>query len=522
MADQKPMFRESIWYEHVSSSFTHRVQRRRTCAILLGFSALIAGLNLYSPAHPNLSERVLGSVILGLGILPLWRWQIGLDTGLPFLALIGLLYALSYGVPVFVLSKLSLSWYSSKIYADATVEMTQVLICIGIMTLYLGYYNGLSRRLSRLIPTLAFDWPMASVNQLVAVGLTVIGCAAAYVLFRQLRFGGDAVVNEGAQSFVNVILSLAPIGICMLLALYLTGGLKMAGILFLWLVALPFRLVVIGAASASFTESITVLLMLLMLYAGIKRWLPWGLFVAGVGVYMVIHPTKTLVRAETGAMTIDAGPLQRLRVTAQALQDVIRDGGAVFQSSSIVEAAMDRLNFMSVFAEVVQDSPQSVPYWEGHTYFPLFWKLVPVALYPNKPREDTDETFPHRYGILKTSDDTTAVPLPQLVEGYANFGLAGVILAMGAIGVAYRMLEAVLIHPGMGFGGIVCAALVFGKCLGMDHTMSQSLGAVPLLLLVMSGLHLVIRVGERVAQSNQGSLGHLGRTVRYRTSRVSI
>ena len=159
-------------------------------------------------------------------------------------------------------------------------------------------------------------------------------------------------------------------------------------------------------------------------------------------------------------MGVDVGPIQRLKVTAQAVDDVFREGGRLFHSGSIVEAAMDRLNFMSMFAEVVQDTPKSVPYWEGHTYRSIVWKLVPVALYRKKPPEDTDGAFPHRYGILKDLDSTTAVPLPQLVEGYVNFGVAGVVVAMLAIGVAYKMVEGTLVHPSMGFGGLI----VQGSC----------------------------------------------------------
>ena len=88
-----------MWYNHTSSSIAPAIRRRRTYTILLGLATLVIGLNLYSPAHPNLCERTLGCTIIGLGLLPLWRWQIGLDKGLPFLAIIGLLYALSYGTP---------------------------------------------------------------------------------------------------------------------------------------------------------------------------------------------------------------------------------------------------------------------------------------------------------------------------------------------------------------------------------------------------------------------------------------
>ena len=122
---------------------------------------------------------------------------------------------------IFMQSKFSLTWYSDNVFTDAILQKTQLLICVGLVSIYIGFYNTLSRYIARLMPQFVFDWPIAHVNEEVAVCLTLTGCSAAYMAFRQLHFGGEAIVNEGAQSFVNAIITLAGVGLCMLFALRL-------------------------------------------------------------------------------------------------------------------------------------------------------------------------------------------------------------------------------------------------------------------------------------------------------------
>jgi len=107
------------------------------------------------------------------------------------------------------------------------------------------------------------------------------------------------------------------------------------------------------------------------------------------------------------------------------------------------------------FAEIIERTPAQIPFWGGGTLYPLLFKPIPRLLYPDKPRESSGQTFGHLYGFLSPDDETTSYNLPQLVEFYGNFGILGVLAGMFFLGVLYRVIQYIFVHPSMGLGAIV-------------------------------------------------------------------
>jgi hypothetical protein len=98
----------------------------------------------------------------------------------------------------------------------------------------------------------------------------------------------------------------------------------------------------------------------------------------------------------------------------------------------------------SAISEVVNKTPNSVPFWNGYSYWPILTKFVPRILWPNKPKEEMGQLFGHTYNLLAEDNLTTSMNNPILAEGYMNFGIFGIIVVtifMGLIGalVFFRM-----------------------------------------------------------------------------------
>src|SRR5262249_48648724 len=119
-----------------------------------------------------------------------------------------------------------------------------------------------------------------------------------------------------------------------------------------------------------------------------------------------------------------------------------------------IEGCARRPPQVTIFFPLIQGTPHPAPYLDGGTYKPLLSKLIPRAVYPEKPQEVSGQAFGHRYGLIANGNFSTTVNLPQLVEGYANFGPFGVIAAMFLIGLLYRGTLAMFVHPGMGLGAL--------------------------------------------------------------------
>jgi hypothetical protein len=70
----------------------------------------------------------------------------------------------------------------------------------------------------------------------------------------------------------------------------------------------------------------------------------------------------------------------------------------------------------------------------GETYSGLLYKLIPRLFWPGKPAEFSPNDFGQIYGFLDLTDDITAVNMPWMVEGYANYGIIGVLVACMVMG----------------------------------------------------------------------------------------
>jgi hypothetical protein len=220
----------------------------------------------------------------------------------------------------------------------------------------------------------------------------------------------------------------------------------------LWLVMIGGR-IVLGFGTGANNEALTILVALGITVAVWRRRIPWFGVALAITAILVLQPVKLQFRKESSAYggPILTGSAAYLRQAADYLR-----GGSGYEG--VRTAYLERFGFLSTLAAVVQQSPQSVPYWHGATYEPVLTKLVPRVLLPGKPEEDTGQMFGHRYGLLNTRDTRTSYNMPMLVEFYANFGLIGAILGMAFLGWAYVSMQYVALrklNPLLGTGSAI-------------------------------------------------------------------
>lgn len=115
---------------------------------------------------------------------------------------------------------------------------------------------------------------------------------------------------------------------------------------------------------------------------------------------------------------------------------------------------------MDLFADVVRQTPASVPFWGGETYLSLIGAFVPRIFWPNKPLKRLGQDFGHRYGYLHSNDRSTSINLPFVVEFYANFGGTGVIIGMFIVGGILAALGRLVNHPGQDWVRSLCGGLL--------------------------------------------------------------
>ena len=174
------------------------------------------------------------------------------------------------------------------------------------------------------------------------------------------------------------------------------------------------------------------------------------------------------------------------KVQARGVVGAVTDGWGMVAGRS---ANLDLL------ADVVRQTPMTVPYWNGETYLSLVGFAIPRFLWPGKPTKRLGQEFGHRYGYLHQVDRSTSINLPYLVEFYANFGEVGLVVGMLLVGVLYRLLESLVNRPGQSLASTVCGLVVLVPMFNIESDFSLVFGGLFLNGVALWGL---LRVLERL------------------------
>jgi hypothetical protein len=80
---------------------------------------------------------------------------------------------------------------------------------------------------------------------------------------------------------------------------------------------------------------------------------------------------------------------------------------------------------------------------------------------------------------------------------YGNFGAPGVLVGMLFLGVIYRVVQCIFIHPGMGLGAVVGGAYILSRLLLIESSLSLVIGGLFWALIFLGLLHMVMKITER-------------------------
>jgi len=395
--------------------------------------------------------------------------------------IVGILYGVYYGLPLFLLDHYGFASYSKQTLASQDIEYALCLTIVGMGAMYAGYYFGPSLT-ERTAPHLRLNWDPNVALERFGVVLGLIGLFAFYLT-------GAHQLPPIAVQVADIVRDCSIIAIVLLFVMESVGKLHLWSRRFLWWFLVPARLL-LGLATAWIYQSLEVALVLCLTLAVVRRRMPWMWFGIGVLALFILQPTKTMFRTVLASDSHLQSPVDKAITFVSIAEQAA--SGELMTYSQMLSATVNRTDDIMTLAQVVESSPSSVPFWGGYTYLPLLTKFVPRFLYPSKPLENLGGPFGHRYQMLAPSDEATAFNMPQCVEGYANFGAWGVVLEMLAIGLFYRLVELAFIHPDMGLGALVGGLYVFSKFLLIECNISLIVGQVFIAVVVIILLNVAI------------------------------
>ena len=255
-------------------------------------------------------------------------------------------------------------------------------------------------------------------------------------------------LSGGLRGILYFISSLSGVALALLVALAVQKRLR-PGLRVPLFGAIALTMLLQASTGASQVVMLTVLTlgMSVVLAGGRLTWRWIALGVAGIALFAAMRGVALEHRKAMAMMAGSNAPSQTPLLFALIGERVKREGVAATVTGGL-EIAVARSALADLFADVIRQTPEVVPYWEGETYKSLIGAFVPRALWPDKPMKTLGYAFGHRYGYLRDDDFTTTINFPFIIEFYANFASLGVLAGMFLVGLIYGAVERFFNRPG--------------------------------------------------------------------------
>ncbi|MGF1587802.1 MAG: hypothetical protein ACFCU7_00905 [Pleurocapsa sp.] len=161
-----------------------------------------------------------------------------------------------------------------------------------------------------------------------------------------------------------------------------------------------------------------------------------------VAIYIFLNPIKAQYRALVwDGIYSNESLITKTQLFIELVINHQEKKSASFATDDTEDLNIGRIAHIALFSKVIEDTPQTVPYWNGGSYLSLLTKFIPRVIWANKPQETIGNQFGQRYHLIAHLNTQTSVNLPWLVELYANFGAVGVLIGMSFFGVLLALIE---------------------------------------------------------------------------------
>jgi hypothetical protein len=414
----------------------------------------------------------LGALAAFLGLLPAFVWKANREKHpdvvgrVPFLPVLGTLYALYFGFPVLITDGFSTPTLR---YTGESLERALELAIVGWLALLIGWW--IARHWFTFVRPieLPIDWNRARASLPYLIG---VGCAA--------MFAQRVLTLPGSLSQpVRFLQTFFQLGLGLMMVMQARGELSRFWSRSLWWGLIPAYLFLqVGQGSVAQLAYAGVFVLFLMWGTG--RRVPLLALVLGASVILLMRGHVHNFRDQTWNQQgehAEAGSWQRSVLFVALLAEQFSEDAEATLTDAADEVSA-RIAHLGTFAHVVNLTPERVPYWGGETYATLPTTVSPRVFWPGKPSKEIGQAFGHRYELLAPGDRSTAVNMPILVELYANFGYWGTLLGMFGMGVLYQLLHRWWNVASVSSGALLIGCILYSRLTLIESDFTLVFGAV--------------------------------------------
>ncbi len=354
--------------------------------------------------------------------------------------------------------------YDRGVYQYLNVSMAYCIV--GMASLIYGYYLG-----GRLRAPVRRA-PMAVRGELWIAAVFLIGFCAQLLDVQASRAGDLSSTRSGLLSFLQQFIPFALFAYFLLVYLFFSrlANLKHKALLVGVVVPAELAILALSLGNKSFFMIFLGIPIVAFRYA--RGRMPWSaVLVSLLIIVFAVFPFYNMYRNTNNTSSMGT----RVGQTLDRLGGLTPQG---YGEQSLYEVGR-RVALVNSVAVIVRETGSSVEYAHGRTIgLALVSILIPRAVWPDKPVINLGREFAREFRIQPRHDDRTWVAVTAVGELYWNFGLAGVLAGMLALGLALRFIYG-LLGEQMAANPVRMAAYVslFLTLLGFDGNLAAWLGA---------------------------------------------
>ncbi len=204
--------------------------------------------------------------------------------------------------------------------------------------------------------------------------------------------------------------------------------------------------IVVGISSGWLGSLVLFAIVAFAVYIGERRRVPVAPVLLLIAYTVFMQPGKEDFRKAYGIDQQQTSKIERIgywvNASLQKWSEALSGTGQT-SIADVLGQTTGRTSMVAVTAQILEFTPEIVPFQNGSTYSFLLVSVIPRALWPNKPSANEVNRWYQVNYRLTEPDDLEGVSLaPGLLgEAYINFGWSGVVLIFLLLGILYDYLQ---------------------------------------------------------------------------------
>jgi hypothetical protein len=422
------------------------------------------------------SQVACSFVVLSAATWMYSSWKLHTRRAFPILALVVAIYWWYFTFELFWGGREVQSWQTGSVpVTGQAITATMIAVAIGVMALLLGGQTRAFPSLERLK-----QWDLIE-DPKHWTWLRIVLAVGTLTMLRGLPL---AFLGEGLRQSVVLFETMVPsVAFAILFRNYLQGRASTFDkILIVSFTVLRF---VGGMASGWLGSSASMAMIAGGVYLSERRRVPaWApALLAAYVLFFQVGKNEYRQRYWFGQQANTTNPVGRLSYWFDASLSEWQKAFAVGDKEAyvgLISQSLMRTSLLTQVANVIERTPDDVPFQKGKTYSYFLVTWIPRFLWPDKPFvSGANQFYQVAYGLTREDSlDQVSIAVGSLGEAYMNFGWIGILLIMFLIGVVLSVYQRLFLSRTSGVFLFGIGVALVPQILTIEAQLAQYLAGV--------------------------------------------